>query len=148
MRQFKPLPPEMKLEQTLARRVGQLREFRNLTVRDLARLSRLTIQRIEDIEAGLETWLSSTDRQKLAGALSVEPRLIQESESRPSLDISGTRHDIEARIAESVLDGARELECPQCGGVLRCSIQDAYDLHGNPTQFAKAFCLKCPFVLK
>ena len=148
MRQFKPIPPDLQLAPTLARRVNQLREFRNLTVKDLAKYARFTVQRVEDIEAGLETWLSSTDRQKLASALSVEPRLLIEVESRPSLDASSTRESVEMHMARSILDGARDLECPQCGGILKCSVQDAFDLDGNPTQFAKAFCLKCPYVLK
>src|SRR6185369_11111373 len=73
----KPLPSEFKLAPTLATRVFQLREFRSLTVKDLAQLARFTPERISDIEAGLETWLSVTDRQKLAKALIIDPVKLQ-----------------------------------------------------------------------
>lgn len=105
------------------------------------------MQRVEDIEAGIETWLSTTERQLLAKALTVEPILLQEVETRPP----GSEAHIEeaqARIVDAILNGQRELECPQCGGTLRCSVQDALDFDGNPTRFAKAYCLKCPYVLR
>lgn len=146
MRQYKPLPPDLELAPTLARRVNQLRELRNLTVLDLARMTRFTTKRIEDIEAGMESWLSATDRQRLATALAIEPQVLRDVEARSGLD-SGGRVDVSSLTA-AILAGAKELECPKCGDRLRCSIQDAFDLEGNPTQFAKAFCMKCPFVLK
>lgn len=137
----------MALATSLARRVQQLRDFRNMTVRDLGKYSRLGLQRIEDIEAGIETWLSATERQLLAKGLAVEPMLLQEVEIRP---YGSDEHLQEAqpRLAEAILSGRRELQCPQCGGSLRCSVQDALDLDGLPTRFAKAYCLKCPFVLR
>ena len=82
MRQVKPFPKGMQFAPTLAQRLSQLREFRNMTVLDLARSSRFSRQRIEDLEAGLESWLSSTDRQLLAKALAVEPKLLQKVEKR------------------------------------------------------------------
>jgi hypothetical protein len=42
----------------------------------------------------------------------------------------------------------RELECPQCGNTLRCRVQEGLDMEGHPVYLAKAFCQKCPFVLK
>lgn len=146
-RQFRPLPENVSLEPTLARRVNQLREFRNMTVRDLAKVTKLTVQRIEDIEGGLETWLSTTDRQLLAKALVVEPNLLQEVETRQTGMDSEVRYSAE-NLAEQILAGNRDLTCPNCAGALRCSVQHAFDLDGNPTAFAKAFCVKCPFVLK
>src|SRR5262249_19088297 len=84
---FRPIPSTMKLADTLAQRVGQLREFRNMTVRDLAKASRFDVRRLEEIESGMETWFSSTERQLLAKALSVEPALLLEVErrSKPSV---------------------------------------------------------------
>jgi transcriptional regulator with XRE-family HTH domain len=147
LRQYKPLPPDLPLEPTLARRVNQLREMRNLTVRDLARLTRFTIQRIEDIEAGMESWLSATDRQRLATALAIEPNMLQEVETRPPADASEQEID-EAALTAAILEGARQLRCPRCGGKLQCSVTDALDFEGRPTRFAKAFCHQCPFILK
>lgn len=148
MRQFKPIPQELKLSQTLARRVFELREFRNMTVLDLAKASRFSIQRVEDIESGMETWLSASDRQLLAKALNVEPQLLQEVEARSGLQPTKESQQANEQLVNSILQGERDLQCPNCGGTLKCSVQEALDIEGNPTQFAKAFCLKCPFVLK
>jgi transcriptional regulator with XRE-family HTH domain len=143
----------MDLAPTLAQRVNQLREFRNLTVRDLAKLTRFKQQRIEDIEAGLETWLSASDRQLLAKALAVEPTLLQEVENRAVAghhlrDSHMLNKATSDQISTAILEGARDLECPDCGGNLKCSIQNGTDIEGRPLQFAKAFCLKCPFTLR
>jgi transcriptional regulator with XRE-family HTH domain len=147
-----PLPSDFPLGSTLARRVAQLRDFRNMTVRDLAKASRFSVTRIDDIEQGLETWLSSTDRQILAKALNIEPSLLQEVERRAKL--SHDNYDAllvaahQQHLADAILGGARDLECPNCGGTLKCSVQEGFDLEEKPIRFPKAFCLKCPFILK
>ena len=148
MKQSRPLPKDLELAPTLARRVLQLREFRNLTVRDLAKLSRFPEVRIEDIESGLEIWLSSTDRQLLAKALSIEPSLLQEVETRPPLSDSTQQKAAAAYLGRAILEGVRELECPDCGQTLRCSVQEGFDLDGLPVRFPKAFCSRCPYVLR
>jgi transcriptional regulator with XRE-family HTH domain len=153
MKQLRPLPPSMQLAETLARRVLQLREYRNMTILDLSRLSRFTVARIEDIESGVETWLSAPDRQLLAKALAIEPKLLQEVETRAIAghqvrDPAELYQATSAQLTESILRGARELECPDCGSTLKCSIQEGVDLEGNGIQFAKAFCIRCPFVLR
>jgi len=118
-----------------------------MTVLDLSRQSRFSPQRIEDIESGIETWLSDTDRQILAKALSVDPAVLKEVESRPAgaavVEASSGR-DLETAIIE----GARNLPCPRCGQPLRCSVQDGYDFDGLPIRFAKAFCTSCPYVFR
>jgi transcriptional regulator with XRE-family HTH domain len=148
MRQVKPLPANYNLAPTLARRVFQLREFRNLTVKDLARWSRFTLKRIEDIEAGMESWLSSTDRQRLAKALNVEPWVLEEVETRYYQDDAQLRQAQNEQLTLSILAGYRQLNCPDCGADLKCSIQEGFDLEGKPIRLAKAFCLKCPYVLR
>jgi len=138
------------LAPTLARRLVELRERKNLTVKDLAQESRFTKERIEDLESGLETWLSSTDRQLLARALAVDPVIIQEVEARPRLEPSDDpeRYNaILADLSDSILKGVKESECPQCGNTLHCRVQVGLDIDGNQVHFAKAFCQKCPFVL-
>ena len=85
MRQLRPLPSSLELAPTLAQRIAQLRDLRNMTQMDVARRTRFSLQRIEDIESGIETWLSATDRQLLAKALCVEPVLLQEVEARNML---------------------------------------------------------------
>jgi transcriptional regulator with XRE-family HTH domain len=149
VKQVKPIPQNLELAPTLARRVFQLRELRNMTVKDLAKSCRMPIGRIEDIEYGLETWLSTTDRQVLAKALVVEPVLLQEVETRPQLLNESLEREIKLReITEIILQGRTDLECLDCGHTLKCSIQHGYDIEGRPIQFAKAFCLKCPFILR
>ena len=141
----------MKLADTLAQRVAQLREFRNMTVRDLAKASRFDVRRLEEIESGMETWFSPTERQLLAKALAVEPAVLQEVErrSKPGSDQQIELGDEDMiRINKAILSGARDLECPNCGGNLKCSVQEGLDINEQPIEFAKAFCLKCPFVLR
>jgi len=146
-----PLPTDFPLAGTLARRVWQLRDFRNMTVRDLATASRFSVQRIDDIEQGLETWLSSTDRQVLAKALNIEPILLQEVERRAKVTTEHYDEQLvimhQRRLADAILGGGRDLECPECGGTLKCSIREGLDMEGRPIRFPKAFCLKCPYLL-
>ncbi|HEY9788302.1 MAG TPA: helix-turn-helix transcriptional regulator [Candidatus Obscuribacterales bacterium] len=150
MKQFKPpIPSSADLANTLSQRVLQLRESRNLTVKDLGRRSRLSTKRIEDIEAGFETWLSATDRQMLAKALNVEPRLLEEVEIRPQEpESTADEQDLQRRIAEAILQGMLDHKCPSCGSKLRCSVEEALDIEGRSLEYAKAFCTKCPFVLR
>jgi hypothetical protein len=153
MKQFRQLPSNIKLAPTLARRLVQVREIRNMTVVDVAAHANFPIKRIEDLEAGLETWMSSTDRQKLAKALSIEPGLLKEVEERHK-DIAPlpVSHMLDAETAENlardILDGVENLKCPDCGQPLRTNVIDGFDMDGHPTQFAKAFCTKCPYVLR
>lgn len=148
MRQVKPLPANLQLAPTLAQRVFQLREFRNLTVKDLARFARMTVKRVEEIEAGMESWLSSTDRQKLAKALNVEPYRLEEVEARYYRDDAAMIKAGNEQLTLSILAGYRDLNCPECGHNLKCSVQEAFDLEEKPIRMAKAFCLKCPYVLR
>jgi transcriptional regulator with XRE-family HTH domain len=147
MRQVKPLHADITLSTTLAQRVKQLREYRNMTVRDLARWSRFSINRIEDIEAGVETWLSSADRQLLCKALVVEPYLLEEVEVRNFLTDSKPLEIARYDLAQFVLRGDPSLKCPLCEADLQCSIQEGFDIEGNPIKLPKAFCRTCPFVL-
>lgn len=153
MKQFKPLPQNLKLAPTLARRLVQVREIRNMTVVDVAAMANFPTKRVEDLEAGLETWLSSADRQKLCRALSIDPIMLKEVEQRPSevapLPVS---HMLDAataeKLARDVLDGVENLKCPDCGAPLKTNVIDGFDMDGHPTQFPKAFCSKCPYVLR
>ncbi len=137
------------LAPSLAQRVFQIREMRNLTVKDLAKMSRFSISRIEDIESGVETWLSASDRQLLARALSIEPLLLLEVEGK-RLDIASAdeKLKIQVDLAEKILQGQKEQTCPNCGNSLKCSIEHGLDLDGRVQEFAKAFCIQCPFVLR
>ncbi len=145
---FGPIPKTLPLADTLAGRLQQIRDFRNMTRLDVSQMSRFPSQRIDDLESGLETWLSATDRQILAKVLGVEPRLLQEVEFRPNLPQNeGRRKEVVDDMVTAILNGANELECPDCGNIVQCRIQYGYDLDDKEIFFPKAFCLKCPFVL-
>lgn len=148
-KEVRPLQLICELADSLAQRVFQLREMRNLTVKSLAKLARFPVSRIEDIESGVETWLSASDRQLLAKALNIEPMLLQEVEAK-RLDIVDLMDltKIHEDLSERILAGERDLTCPNCGSTMKSSIQQGLDLDGKPFDFAKAFCIKCPFVLR
>ncbi len=153
MKRFKPIPIDHQLAPTLARRIVQVREIRNMTVLDLATLANFTVKRVEDLESGLETWLSSTDRQRLAKALSIEPALLKDVEQRhseiaPLPESHMLNAETAERLAQDILDGIGGLKCPDCGSELKTNVIDGFDMDGFPTQFAKAFCVKCPYVLR
>jgi transcriptional regulator with XRE-family HTH domain len=144
------LPKDIDLGDTLARRLTTIREWRGLTRPALAKESHFSLARITEIETGLETWLSSSDRQLLALALKVDAGLLQEVESRPRLEPTDDPERFEAilsDIRDSILSGVRELECPQCGNTLRCRVQEGVDMEEQPVYQARAFCQKCPFIL-
>lgn len=149
---LKPIPVSLKLAPTLARRVNQLREARDLTVKQLAKLAQFEPRRVEDIESGLETWLSATDRQMLAQALRVDARLLQEVETRICADSVpeslASSNSVVLELTDKILKGERDLACPDCGSALKASVQEGFDIEGAPLRLAKAFCAKCPFVLR
>lgn len=151
MKQVGPLPKTIVLADTVAQRVRQLRELRNMTIRDLAKSTKFGIKRIEEIEAGLETWFSATDRQLLAKALSVEPALIEEVEQRHdqgfNVSYSPIPDRIKSDLSGAILQGTRTLNCPACGEPLKCSIQRGFDINEQPLELAKAHCTRCPFIL-
>lgn len=150
MKQVGPLPKDVQLADSLAQRVHQLRELRNMTIKDLAKSTRFGIKRIEEIETGMETWFSVTDRQLLAKALVVEPALLEEVEARvsePEINYRPVPEAIKRDLAAAILEGAERLRCPVCGENLKCSIQHAFDIEDKPVDLARAHCLRCPFIL-
>lgn len=138
------------LEKTLARRVSQLRDLKNLTVLDLSRVTRMSVKRIEAIESGQEIWLSIRDRTVLARALGVQPAILQEVEACPSEMSPARMQSVAAvdEIAERILAGEVQIPCPQCQTNLKVSVEDALDFEGRPTQFARGYCPVCPFSLR
>lgn len=118
-----------------------------MTRKDLSRYSRLKEEKIEDIEAGIETWLSVVERQLLAKALSVEPILIQEVETRPNLGAE-VMYAAEIELGKKILQGTTQMECPKCGGTLNCRVEQGYDIEGNVLKMAKAFCQSCAYTLR
>jgi len=95
--------------------------------------------------------LSATDRQVLASALNIEPSLLQEVERRAKVTTDNYDPQLVAvhqqQLADAILAGGRDLECPSCGGTLKCSVREGLDLDAKPIRFPKAFCLQCPYQL-
>jgi hypothetical protein len=144
------LPRDRDWGSTLARRLTFIREWRGMSVGAVARDSHFSVERINDIETGMETWLSSSDRQLLALALKVDAAILQEVETRARLEAAADPVRFEAIVADirdSILSGLKEIDCPQCGNTMRCRVQEGLDMEGQPTYRAKAFCVKCPFVI-
>ena len=54
---FGPIPKSLSLGNTLAGRLQQIRAYREISREELSQAIRFTVQRIEDLESGLETWL-------------------------------------------------------------------------------------------
>lgn len=147
MKKLAPIPKDFELGTNLAQRVRQLRELRNLTAADVCKECRFSKERFDDIESGIETWLSTSDRQRLAKALAVEPGILEEVEVKLPMPGSDQSHTIDIEgLKATIFSGARELPCPSCGATLRCGIQDALDIEGNPVRLTKAACTKCLFI--
>lgn len=121
-------------------------------MRDLAKAVRMPVKRVEEIEAGIETWLSETERQIMAKALRVEPWVLQEVEYRspkePHPGTASLTGDESKELANSILHGVEVIPCPRCKTPLNCSVQEGLDIEGRRMRFPKAFCPNCPFVLK
>lgn len=147
MRRYKPLPADFKFESTLAGRLRQIREFRTMSTQEVAKLCRFKLQRVEELEGGMENWLSAADRQLIAKALSVEPSLLKEVELRSGID-DDRNGAMEKNLARAILAGQKDLPCPYCGGKLISSVEDAFDIEDRPFRFAKAFCENCTFLLR
>lgn len=150
-------PPKRKItgvDETLSRRVSQLREKRNLTMLDLARNSKLPLKRIEAIESGQEIWLSVTDRTKLSRALGVPASVLQEVEVCPSeMDEFEQMQKQEMldsldELADRILAGEVNIACPKCSATMKTAIENALDFEGNPVRYARAYCPVCPFSLR
>lgn len=142
---------EIELARTLAQRVMQLRQMKNMTVLDLAKACRWEIRRIEDIEAGLEVWLSVHDRNVLARGLKQVPAILAEVEATPDEMFADAdkRKGIDLEeLAARVLAGEANLPCPRCGKILKSQIETASDYEGKPIHFARAYCPVCPFALR
>lgn len=119
-----------------------------MSVWEVAKLCRFKVQRVEELESGLETWLSAADRQIIAKALAVEPALLKEVETRSGLADFDEIGSKEKLLRQEILLGKTKLACPQCGGRLVCTVENALDIEDRPFRFAKAFCNECTFILR
>lgn len=132
---------------TLAEFVFETREKLGLSQIGLAKRCNLNIEEIQGIESGIELFLSSTIRQKLAKGLKTTLSEIKQYEKREDFHF-GTTGDIE-EIKQQILEneGNKGFHpiCPVCGSKLIVRIARLYDLEDNLMLHPKARCSKCPF---
>lgn len=132
---------------SLAQYVSTERERLGLSQTGLAKKCNLDIDTINSIESGIETFLSTTVRQKLAKGLKASLDEIKRYEKTQDYKFS-TYSDVE-RIKEQILNNGENsqtvLYCPVCGSKLITRIAKMYDLEDNLMLHPKARCTKCPF---
>jgi len=134
---------------SLAEFISSKREEQNLSQKDLSEKSSLTIEQIQAIEQGLELFLSSTIRQKLAKGLKIDNKEIKQYEIKA--DFSLAKNSAMDIIREEILLNSQNpnhhISCPVCGEKLITRIAKLYDLEDNLILRPKARCSKCPFQL-
>ena len=68
--------PQEDLPKTLASRVSFIRNARRIHMADLSLRAKVPLELLEDIEAGIETWLPTSVRQRIARVLKVDPIIL------------------------------------------------------------------------
>lgn len=139
------------LPKTLASRVWYLRNARRVHLAELSHRAKVSLQLLEDIEAGIETWLPTAIRQRIARVLKVDPHILEEVEVKNETFEDLPKDpplELVERIQEEILSGNKNINCPICGSPLRAWIQEGFDLNGKPIKSAKAHCTKCVFQLR
>jgi transcriptional regulator with XRE-family HTH domain len=138
------------LPKTLAERVRFLRERRYMTPEAVAIKAQIPLKMVEDIEGGVELFLSPAVRQRLARVLHVRPGQIQEVEKQPSYASPETpalqRKGLNLHEAIQREPDAPHL-CPSCGAPLAVRIFERRDLQDNLITVIKANCTQCLFRL-
>lgn len=148
MKKHKKVSSEIKVE-TLAQLIQQLRELRGITRQRLADLAQIPVNQLEDIESGIELFLSPATRQKLARILKTAPATIQALEKQPVLSsVNNLSTEGRERYAEEILHFPdRPHACPVCGEVMTVRLFHRRDLEDNPILEVKAHCKNCLFIL-
>lgn len=138
------------LPKTLAARISYIRNARGIHIYELSQEARVDIKLLEEIEAGIETWLPVSVRQRIARVLKVDPKILEEVEvKKESKDLpKGPPLKIMERIHEEIISGKNKINCPTCGSLLKVWIQEGFDLNDNPIKTPKAHCTVCVFQLK
>ena len=111
--------------------------------------SGLTVEQIEDIEAGKDLFLPATIRQKLAKGLKLNPNDIKKYE-RILLDaFDGVTDRFIEDTKKAILMGMTEnLRCPICSSKLNTRVVKLIDLEERIALHPKAQCSKCSFQIK
>jgi len=142
------------LPNTLAQRVQWLRLQRQLTVSQLAQKALLTIHLLEEIEAGIQLFLSPVERQRLARVLKVPTQTLLDVEKPPEM----VGHS--AVVEENISSDTQEVllfrilqkpdasyDCPQCQQPLIVRQFQRLDVNDQPVTVLKIHCSQCLFRL-
>ena len=139
----------MVIDKSLAEFVHETREKAGLSVSGLAKKTGLTIEQLEDIEAGKDLFLPSTIRQKLAKGLKVNPSEIKQYERIMLVSYDKIDKAYIDSVKTAILQGETDnLRCPICGSKLNTKIIRLLDLENNIALHPKAQCNKCSFQIK
>lgn len=134
---------------SLAEYVRETREKAGFSVVGLAKKTGLTIEQIEDIEAGKDLFLPATVRQKLAKGLKVNPSEIKEYERILLVSYDAVTKGYVDSVKKAILQGETEnLRCPICSAKLITKVVRLLDLENNIALHPKAQCSKCSFQIK
>lgn len=134
---------------SLSEFICSTREKAGLSIIGLAKKSGLTVEQIEDIEAGKDLFLPATIRQKLAKGLKLNPSDIKKYE-RILLDaFDGVTDKFVEDTKKAILMGMTEnLRCPICSSKLNTRVVKLIDLEEKIALHPKAQCSKCSFQIK
>ncbi len=139
------------LPKTLASRVSFLRNARRIHIAELSLKAWVPVKLLEDIEAGIETWLPVTIRQRIANILRVDPNILEEVEVKNITNQDLPKEpplELLERISEDILSGVKNINCPICNNSLRVWVQEGFDLNESPIKIPKSHCTVCVFQLK
>lgn len=133
---------------SLSEFVRNTREKAGLSALGLAKKSGLTIEQVEDIEAGKDLFLPATIRQKLAKGLKLNPHDIKKYE-RVLLDAYDSVDRFIEDTKTAIIQGNIEnLRCPICSSKLITKVVKLIDLENKIALHPKAQCSKCSFQIK
>ena len=134
---------------SLSEYIRENREKAGLSVIGLSKKTGLTVEQIEDIEAGKDLFLPATIRQKLAKGLKLNPSDIKKYERIMLVSYDSVTDRFIEDTKSSILQGMTEnLKCPICGSKLVTKVVKLIDLENKIALHPKAQCSKCSFQIK
>ena len=139
----------MTYDKSLSEFIRETREKAGLSIIGLSKKSGLTIEQLEDIEAGKDLFLPATIRQKLAKGLKLNPVDIKQYERILLVSYDNIDENYINTVKKAILNGETEnLRCPICSSKLNTKIVRLIDLEDKIALHPKAQCSKCSFQIK
>ena len=139
----------MTYNKSLSEFIRETREKAGLSIIGLSKKSGLTIEQLEDIEAGKDLFLPATIRQKLAKGLKLNPVDIKQYERILLVSYDNIDENYINTVKKAILNGETEnLRCPICSSKLNTKIVRLIDLEDKIALHPKAQCSICSFQIK